>query len=162
MDSKPKPCEHPATNCELRDGRTEESGDGCKLGAELKSQICTDYYPNSPDGTDTAVKQSQATKTGGELPDLSQTKSQEFLDTGVQATTFISDSVKVLKNYVNKSGIEAPYYNREELRQSMRTIAIVLTNAHPEFKATILKLLSESNEFLSLLALFIQQQFNGK
>ena len=80
----------------------------------------------------------------------------------IQANSFLSDSIKILSKYVNKDCIEAPYYNREELRHTMRTIALKLTNAEPGLKASILTLLSESTEFLSLLALFIQQQFNGK
>lgn len=127
----------------------------------VESQICTDenldkatVHTRTSTCVETPTQSEELTRLKDLVPDLPETT--------IQANAFLSDTVKVLSKYVNKEGAEAPYYIREELSQCMRTVAITLTNAYPELKATILSILSKSKDLLSLLALFIQQQFNGK
>ena len=107
---------------------------------------------------DTAITPFQIRKDGNGLS----IGSDVLSDLRMQANLFLSESVEILSKYVKKDCIEAPYYNVDELRHTMKSIAIKLTNADPRLKASILTLLSESSDLLSLLALFIRQQFNGE
>ena len=127
-----------------------------------ESQTCT--HENSDKAATAHPWTSTCVEASTQSLELIRLKSlfPDLPETAIQATSFLSHNVEVLSKYVNKEGREAPYYMREELCQTMRTIAMTLTNEYPELKAAILSLLSKSSDLLSLLALFIQQQFNGK
>lgn len=142
MDSK---IQEPSANDELCQ-RSEESSDGFTLrdGTCIDLDVTAFQIPEDGPGDGLSIG------------------SEALSDLRRQANLFVSDSVQILSRYVKKDCIEAPYYNVEELRHTMRSIAIKLTNADPELKASILTLLSESSDLLSLLALFIRQQFNGE
>ena len=91
-------------------------------------------------------------------------ETSEVKDVKVQAKMFPSASMNVLSKYVQvERGVESPYCNDDKLRETMKTIAVMLSNAPPDLKSTIVTLIvQEEYNLITPLALFIHQQFNGE
>lgn len=91
-------------------------------------------------------------------------ETSEVKDVKVQAKVFLSASINVLSKYVQvERGVESPYCDDDELRETMKTIAVMLSNAPPDLKSTIVTLIvQEEYNLITPLALFIYQQFNGE